>query len=261
MTDNATAAVAIDGQATTGPPLLEVAHLATGYGDLRVVWDLSLTVEAGHVTALLGRNGAGKTTALRAVAGLNPVSEGSVRLKGKDIAALPVHRRIRHGVALVQDNKRIFRRRTVEENLVLGGYAMRRRDLRAALDRAYTQFPVLASRRQVHAASLSGGQQQMLAIAQALMPGPELLMLDEPSSGLAPAICDDVFAIISDLRASGIGILLVEQEVGRALRVADEVIVIDVGRVSLSRPAAEIADFQTIRHAYFGSHGSAGTTG
>ena len=245
-------AATIEGDANDGVPLLEVTNLSSGYGDLRVVWDVSLTVDAGKVTALLGRNGAGKTTTLRAIAGLNPISKGAVRLRGQDMSGLPAHRRIRHGIALVQDNKRIFRNRTVEENLLLGGYTMRRKDIRDALDRAYEHFPILGTRRRAQAGTLSGGQQQMVAIAQALMPGPSLLMLDEPSGGLAPAICDDVFSIVAALRAGGIGILLVEQEVQRALKVADHVLVINIGRVALSSPASECADVQTIRDAYFG---------
>ena len=244
------------GCSASGAPLLEVSNLSTGYGDLRVVWDLSFTVEAGKVTALLGRNGAGKTTTLRAIAGLNPVSKGAVRLEGHDIGGLAAHRRFRRGLALVQDNKRIFRNRTVEENLLLGGYTMRRKDMRPAMERAYEQFPILASRRRTLAGTLSGGQQQMVAIAQALMPGPSLLMLDEPSGGLAPSICDDVFAIVADLRTHGIGILLVEQEVGRALKVADDVLVIDVGRVrwpgrrqrsQTSRPSGMPTSVRSIR--------------
>jgi branched-chain amino acid transport system ATP-binding protein len=240
--------------ADASAPLLEISHLATGYGDLRVVWDVSLEVKVGEVTALLGRNGAGKTTTLRAVAGLNRAAEGTIRLRGENINTDPVHRRIRKGIGLVQENKRVFHRRTIEDNLLLGGYTrgLRRRGLSAAVDEIYEIFPVLATRASTVAGQLSGGQQQMLAIGQALMAKPALLMLDEPSAGLAPAIVAEVFAAVAALKKTGLGILLVEQAVEAAMTVADHVAVLDVGRVVMSGPAAEIDDLTVLRDAYFG---------
>jgi branched-chain amino acid transport system ATP-binding protein len=233
---------------------LEVTHLATGYGDLRVIWDVSFTVHPGKLTALLGRNGAGKTTVLRAVAGLNKAQGGSITLHGDDITHLPVHRRIRAGIGLVQENKRIFRRRTIEENLLLGGYTLkaRGRKLRAELDRIYQLFPVLERRAGTMAGSLSGGQQQMLAIGQALMPKPTLLMLDEPSAGLAPSIVAEVMDTVAVLKETDLGILLVEQAVEAAMGVADHVTVLDVGKVVMDGAAADIDDVSILKDAYFG---------
>jgi branched-chain amino acid transport system ATP-binding protein len=237
--------------------LLEVHDLATGYGDIRAVWDVSLQVASGEVTVLLGRNGAGKTTTLRAVAGLNRADAGSITFDGRDITGLPAHRRVAAGIGLVQEGKRIFRRRTVEENLLLGGYTrgLSRRKLRAELDPVYAMFPVLADRRHTAAGQMSGGQQQMLAIGQALVAKPSLLMLDEPSGGLAPAIVAEVMAAVATLKETGIGVLLVEQAVTAAFEVADRVTVLDVGRVVLDRPASEISDAGALTEAYFGRVG------
>jgi branched-chain amino acid transport system ATP-binding protein len=234
--------------------LLDVRDLGTGYGDLRVVWDVSFSVAPGRVTALLGRNGAGKTSTLRAVAGLNRVSAGSVRYRGADITRLPAHRRVRQGIGFVQEGKRIFHRRTVQENLLIGGYSLGlgRRRLPAELDRVYELFPALAARGRTVAGTLSGGQQQMVAIGQALMAKPALLMLDEPSGGLAPSIVAEVMAAVAALKATGIGIVLVEQAVEAAVAVADDVVVLDIGRVVLHRAASEADDLALLRAAYFG---------
>jgi branched-chain amino acid transport system ATP-binding protein len=238
--------------------LLEVRDLATGYGDIRAVWDVSLQVAPGEVTVLLGRNGAGKTTTLRAVAGLNRADAGSITFDGRDITGLPAHRRVGAGIGLVQEGKRIFRRRTVEENLLLGGYTrgLAKRKLLAELEPVYVMFPVLADRRHTAAGQMSGGQQQMLAIGQALVAKPSLLMLDEPSGGLAPAIVAEVMATVAALKESGIGVLLVEQAVTAAFEVADRVTVLDVGRVVLDRPATEIAGADALTEAYFGRIGT-----
>jgi branched-chain amino acid transport system ATP-binding protein len=234
--------------------LLEVANLATGYGDIKVCWDVSLKVRAGQVTALLGRNGAGKTTTLRAVAGLNRALSGTIAFQGESLTGDSVNKRVRRGIGLVQEGKRVFHRRTVEENLLLGGYSRgeSRRKLAAAASEIYDLFPVLRERRGAAAGALSGGQQQMLAIGQALMARPKLLMLDEPSAGLAPAIVAEVMATVAGLKATGIGILLVEQAVEAAVSVADQVCVLDVGRVVLDRAAAQIDDLTILRDAYFG---------
>ncbi|WP_238010607.1 ABC transporter ATP-binding protein [Dactylosporangium sp. AC04546] len=230
---------------------LELRQLATGYGDLRVVTDATLEVEAGSVTALLGRNGAGKTTTLRAVAGLNKITSGAATLDGTDLAALPAYRRARAGIAYVQEGKRIFRSRTVEENLRLGTYAgrsaARGRELTGQM---YERFPLLAERRKLRAAQLSGGQQQMLAIAQALVADPRVLLLDEPSAGLAPAIVGQVLDVIRDLRARGLAVLLVEQAVEFALAAADRVVVLNLGRTVYSGQATDTGLREAIRRAY-----------
>jgi branched-chain amino acid transport system ATP-binding protein len=239
---------------TAAGPLLEVRQLATGYGDLRVVWDVSFTVAPGSITALLGRNGAGKTTTLRAIAGLNRVGHGSIAFKGEDISKTPTHRRIRQGIAFVQEGKRIFHRRTVEENLFLGGYTLGigRRRLPEEAERILELFPALKPRAKTAAGQLSGGQQQMVAIGQALMAKPSLLMLDEPSGGLAPSIVAEVMGAVSTLTKDGLGIILVEQAVESAVAVADDVVVLDIGRVVLHRKAGEVDDLAILREAYFG---------
>ncbi|QNG20150.1 ABC transporter ATP-binding protein [Rhodococcus triatomae] len=234
--------------------VLEVRNLQSGYGDLRVVWDVSFDVHPGRVTALLGRNGAGKTSTLRAVAGLNRVMQGSVRFGGEDLAGVPPHQRVRRGIAYVQEGKRVFQRQTVEQNLLLGGYVRKggRSALRAALDPVYAMFPILADKRAMPAGSLSGGQQQMLAIGSALMAEPSLLLLDEPSGGLAPVVVAEVMERVQLLKESGLAVLLVEQAVEAAMSVADHVTVLDIGKVVMDSPADEIDDLAVLRDAYFG---------
>ena len=234
-------------------PILSARHIGTAYGDLQVVRDVSLDVWAGQITVLLGRNGAGKTSALRAITGLNRLTDGVLTMNGTDISAEPAHVRVHHGMAFVQEGKRVFRRLTCEQNLLLGGYSTgrSRRQLRQDVDRIYSSFPVLGDKRGLPAASLSGGQQQMLAIGQALMAQPQLLILDEPSGGLAPVVVKEVMERVDQLRATGIGILLVEQAVDAALAVADHVVVIELGRIVLSDRAGEL-DPAELREAYFG---------
>jgi branched-chain amino acid transport system ATP-binding protein len=236
------------------PPLLEADGISAGYGDLQVLWNVSITVERGSISVLLGRNGAGKTTTLRAIAGLNRITSGRLRLRGEDVTSVPTHARVRRGIAMVQEGKQIFRRRTVHENLLLGGYALGlpRRALSARCAEVYERFPMLQGRASTLSGSLSGGQQQMLAIAQALLSRPEVLMLDEPSAGLAPTVVKDVFGTVVELSQDGIGVLLVEQAVEDAVRVADRVTVLDVGRVVVAGAADEAGDASVIRDAYLG---------
>ncbi|HZQ83461.1 MAG TPA: ABC transporter ATP-binding protein [Acidimicrobiales bacterium] len=242
------------GDRSAGASVLSVRHIAAGYGDLRVVWDVSFDVHAGRVTSVLGRNGAGKTTTLRTVAGLNRAMAGTILLDDEPVTEVRAFRRTRRGIGFVQENKRVFRRRTVEDNLLLGGYStgLGRARLRAAAGEVYDLFPVLRDRARAAAGELSGGQQQMLAIGQALMGRPRLLMLDEPSAGLAPSVVSEVMEAVQRLKASGLGILLVEQAVEAAMSVSDHVVVLDIGRVVLSGAAADIDDLTVIRDAYFG---------
>lgn len=241
--------------------LLEVRGLATGYGDLRVVRDASLVVRAGEITVLLGRNGAGKTTTLRAITGLNKLTGGEVALRGESLAKVPVHERVRRGIAYVQEGKRVFHEQTVHQNLLLGAFSRRvtRRELRDEVDRIFEVFPILAEKRDLPAASMSGGQQQMLAIGQALMAKPSLLLLDEPSGGLAPVVVKEVMERVHQLKETGIGILLVEQAVEASFAIADHVSVLDMGRTVLSRPAREISDLGLLEEAYFGRVGDRST--
>jgi len=234
-------------------PALEVTDLHTGYGDLKVVYGLSFAVEPGKVIAILGRNGAGKTTALRAISGLNPANTGKILLDGEDITSIPAHKRVSKGIAYVQEGKRVFRQRTVEDNLVIGALSVKisRAELTARIEEAYNRFPILREKRRDAASGLSGGQQQMLAIAQALMSRPKVLLLDEPSGGLAPTIVGDVLNTVKSLVADGLTVVLVEQAMGFALALADDVIVMDLGRSVLSGKTTDEGIGEAIEQAYF----------
>ncbi|TDC95595.1 ABC transporter ATP-binding protein [Actinomadura sp. 7K507] len=226
-------------------PALDVADLRVAYGDLVAVWEASVRLAPGRITALVGRNGAGKTTLLSGICGLLPARSGSVVLDGRDITGLAPWRRVRGGMAIVQEGKQVFRDLTVHENLRVGlrGRRSRRGGGEAAvLEELYERFPALAGRRGHRAGALSGGQQQMLAIATALAARPRVLLVDEPSSGLAPVIIDQVFELLDELRADGLAILLVEQLVDELLGgIADDVVVLDRGRVTLRDQASNIS--------------------
>ena len=233
--------------------ILTVENLASSYGEIRVVHDISFSVAGGQVVALLGRNGAGKTTVLRAISGLNPISSGSVTLLGRPMNHLPVYKRVEQGIAYVQEGKRVFKELTVEQNLMLGGYAAKANRATVARDiqAAYERFPILGQRQKSSASALSGGQQQMLAIAQALISKPKVLLLDEPSGGLAPSIVGEVLDIVRGLVAEGLSVVLVEQAVNFALSIADHVLVMDLGRCVLSEPAGTENLGSKIEDAYF----------
>ncbi|CAN5274155.1 ABC transporter ATP-binding protein [soil metagenome] len=233
--------------------ILEVSGLTSGYGDLTVIRDVSLSVAPATITAVLGRNGAGKTTTLKAIAGLLPVGSGEITFKGESITKVPPFRRRALGFGFVQENKRVFKRRSVEENLLMGlyGLGIRRREEEERLDEAYNRFPILKERRKLPAGFLSGGQQQMLAIAVSLLNHPSLLMLDEPSSGLAPSIVSEVMQTVKGLRdVDGLAVLLIEQAVDTTLAVADHVVLLDVGRVVHSGPADEPGLRNIVEAAY-----------
>ena len=232
--------------------LLEVKNLRAGYGPTQVLFGLDFAVAEGGVTALLGANGAGKTTTLRAVSGLiRP--EGEVLLSGKRIAGLMTESIARLGVAHVPDGRGTFMELTVEENFRLGAYTRRDPDVAADFARMWEWFPRLKQRWRQQAGTLSGGEQQMLAIARALLLRPKLLLLDEPSFGLAPLIVQDIFTILRRIRAeSGVGILLVEQNANLALDLADHAYLLETGRIVISGPAAEIRQDEAIRRSYLG---------
>jgi len=221
---------------------LVVDQLAVGYGSITAVWDASFAVSAGKVVAIIGRNGAGKTTTLGAVAGVLKPAKGRILLDGEDITRTSPHERVVRGISLVQEGKRIFRKLTVEDNLVLGAYTRpgSRRSAVKHIEEAFDRFPVLGERRGHPAGGLSGGQQQMLAIAQALVARPKILLLDEPSAGLAPVVAADVFAVVDQLRREGLGVVLVEQLVEDAIELADHVVVLDVGRVIAAGLPSEV---------------------
>ncbi len=233
--------------------MLEVRHLAIAYGDAPAVWDASLVVDEGELVSVIGPNGAGKSTLVNTIAGLQRPRSGVLRFAGVDLTAVPSHLVCRHGIALVPEGRRLFARMSVEENLEIGCYRAEARRVRAAtLDRVYGLFPILGERRRQRAGSLSGGQQQMVAIGRALMARPRLLLLDEPSLGLAPAVVDHMFATIRAIHAEGVAILLVEQNVVRALEIADRAYVLEEGRVVAEGAPAVLRQQSRIQEAYLG---------
>jgi branched-chain amino acid transport system ATP-binding protein len=239
--------------------LLEARHLAIAYGDAPAVWDASLEVGEGEVVAVIGPNGAGKSTLINAVAGLLHWRSGQLLFAGADLAAVPPHLVCRQGIALVPEGRRLFSRMSVEENLDLGCYRGEARRARAAtLERVYALFPILRERRRQISGSLSGGQQQMVAIGRALMARPRLLLLDEPSLGLAPAVVDQMFETIRAIHAEGVAILLVEQNVARALEIADRAYVLEEGRTVAEGPPALLLGESRIQEAYLGLRAAAG---
>jgi len=231
--------------------LLEVRDVVTAYGSIEALHGPSFHVEEGEIVALLGANGAGKTTALRTISGLLRPRSGEVRFAGERIDALPAHEIVRLGLTQVPEGRWIFTLMTVEENLRLGAYVERGMP-RAALDRVFELFPRLAERRTQLAGTLSGGEQQMLAMARALMTKPRLLLLDEPSMGLAPVLVHLIFQKIAEINREGTTVLLVEQNANAALRLAHRAYVLENGRVALEGPAADLARNEAVRRAYLG---------
>ncbi|HYH48733.1 MAG TPA: ABC transporter ATP-binding protein [Acidimicrobiia bacterium] len=234
------------------PTLLEVRDLRVAYGPIEAVKGVSFEVHAGEVVALIGSNGAGKTTTLRTLSGLHRPSAGEIRLDGERIDHLPAHQIVVRGVAHAPEGRRLFPRMTVRENLDLGAY--RRDDDEVEADVAMVQdlFPILAERRNQAAGTLSGGEQQMLAIGRALMSRPRLLMLDEPSMGLSPLVMRTIFATLAELKGRGTTLLLVEQNAQAALALADTGHVLETGRIVLSGSAADLLRDEGVRKAYLG---------
>ena len=236
-----------------GEPMLEVRAIDAAYGDVRVLSGLSLEVHEGEIVTLLGSNGAGKTTTLRCICGVLPPRAGEVFFKGQPLSKTPAFQRTALGIALVPEGRELWPQLTVRENLELGAYQSRARaNASAALDRVNKLFPRLLERRGQMAGSLSGGEQQMCAIGRALMSEPSLLLLDEPSLGLAPIVVDQMFEVIRSLHSSGMTILLVEQNLLAALEVATRGYVIETGKVTLQGTAAELSANTNIRAAYLG---------
>ncbi len=236
-------------------PLLEVIDLHAGYGKAEVLRGLSVAVPSGQVVTVIGPNGAGKSTLLNAVMGLLP-ARGALRFDGQDITRLTLEERVMCGLALVPEKRELFGSMSVADNLVLGGWRplkLKTPNWRDGLERVYALFPRLKERRSQLASTLSGGERQMLAIGRALMGQPKLLMLDEPSLGLAPLIVRDIFAIVSQLRASGVSILLVEQNAHAALRVADYGYVLETGELMLAGPATQLAADARVIDTYLGA--------
>jgi branched-chain amino acid transport system ATP-binding protein len=234
--------------------LLEVSDLGTAYGPIAVNRQVSLTVGQGEIVTIIGPNGAGKSTLLRVIAGLKRPKKGVIRLDGKDVTGMPADRMARAGVVLVPEGRRIFPGITVRDNLRLGGYARYDRDgIEKDIRLMESIFPVLADKRNAQGSDLSGGQQQMLAIARGLMAKPRVLLLDEPSLGLAPIIVREVRAIIESVRTQfGAAILLVEQNAALALSVAERGYVMQTGQIVASGPISDLRDLQLMREAYLG---------
>ncbi|WP_256290652.1 ABC transporter ATP-binding protein [Halobellus inordinatus] len=233
-------------------PLLEVDSIDVAYGNVQVLWDVSLTVEEGETVALLGANGAGKTTTLKTICGDLVPMDGEIRYKSESIGDLPHEEVVARGVAHVPEGREVFTESTVRENLELGAYLDRSR-LKERLEDIYDIFPRLEERSNQQAGTLSGGEQQMLAIGRGLMSEPDLLLLDEASLGLAPVLVDDVFEAIQRINDEGTTVLLVEQDIYNALRVADRGYVIKTGEIALSGTAEELARDERVEESYLGA--------
>jgi branched-chain amino acid transport system ATP-binding protein len=222
--------------------MLEVNNVRAGYGAINVLWDLSLTVEAGKLTTIIGPNGAGKSTLLRAVMGLIPVAQGSIMLNGAPLNGTPTWKMTDLSMAMIPEGRLTFRDMTVEENLMMGAFAPQHRKAAAGnLEKSYAMFPRLRERRKQLAGSLSGGEAQMLAMARGLMSDPKLLIIDEPSLGLAPVMVNELFAILARLKQEGRTMILVEQNTHRAVGVADHVYLMQGGKVVLSQAGADVS--------------------
>lgn len=234
--------------------MLVVENLEARYGMIAALRSISLRVDEGRLIALLGANGAGKTTALRAISGLLRPAAGTIRLFDRDVTGLPAYQLAKLGIAHVPEGRGILTRLSVEENLLMGAYLRKDGDIHSDLEQMLKRFPVLGERRKQAAGTLSGGEQQMLAIARALMARPKLLLLDEPSMGLAPQFVARIFELLQELRAEGATILLVEQNARMALQIADYAYVIASGRLQAEGPATELAASEEIRKAYLGGH-------
>jgi len=234
-------------------PILEVLDLVSGYGAVTAVHGLSITVERGSVTALIGSNGAGKSTTLRAISGLLPVTRGSVLFNGTDVNSLSTDARVDRGIVMVPEGRLIFSQMSVEENLRIGAFAPRGRSETAqSIERIYTLFPVLAERRSQAGGTLSGGEQQMLALGRGLMARPELLLLDEPTLGLAPMMAEKIFDTVERLRDDGLSILLAEQDVSRSLSIASAAYVIENGLIVMSGSGASLLGDPKVKEVYLG---------
>jgi branched-chain amino acid transport system ATP-binding protein len=234
-------------------PLLSLEHLDVSYGAIHALHDVSLTVNAGEVVTLIGANGAGKSTTLRAITGLLSPRAGRIVFEGQDLAAIPAHQRVARGISMAPEGRGIFANLTVLENLEMGAYLKKDRTaIQQDIDRGCALFPRLKERIRQPAGTLSGGEQQMLAIARALMSRPKLLLLDEPSLGLAPLVCQTIFATIDEIKATGTTLLVVEQNASAALKHSDRGYVLETGKVILEGAAATLANDPRIREAYLG---------
>ena len=232
--------------------MLTVEGLRSRYGRIEMLHGIDLDVASGEIVTVVGANGAGKTTLLKCLSGIQPVSAGSIVFRGEALTAVPAHARVRRGLAQSPEGRQIFTNLTVEENLRLGAYLFSDDKVERDREDAFAMFPILREKRNLAAGGLSGGQQQMLAIARALMGRPSCLLLDEPSMGLAPILVAQIFDVVKSLKALGVTVLLVEQNAFGALSVADRGYVMETGRITMSGPAADLIADERIRAAYLG---------
>ena len=233
--------------------LLEVKGLEVYYGVINALKGIDFAVEEGQIVTLIGANGAGKTTTMQSLIGLIPKKSGTVTFDGRDISNAPCHKIVRMGMTQVPEGRRVFQELTVYENLMMGAYSMKDNStFKADIEAVYTRFPRLAERRTQIAGTLSGGEQQMLAMGRALMSRPKLLMLDEPSMGLSPLLVEQVFGIIKDINKEGTTILLVEQNAGKSLAISDRAYVMENGRIVLSGTGQELLGSEMVQKAYLG---------
>lgn len=234
--------------------MLDIKQINAAYGELQVLWDVSLRVEEGEIVVLLGSNGAGKSTVLKAISGINPLSSGKIMFNEEELSALTPVEIVKRGIIQVPEARHLFNEMTVEENLIMGSLFGEARALRAqTIDECYQLFPILKERRTQIAGTLSGGEQQMAAVARGLMAKPRILMLDEPSLGLAPILVRNIFDIIKTIHEKGITVLLVEQNVTSTLEFCDRAYVIENGRVVLSGTGRELMENPRIKEAYLGA--------
>ena len=233
--------------------MLEIRDIHVFYGAIHAIKGISFDVEEHEIATLIGANGAGKATILNTIAGLLRPRSGQILLDGKSITGIPAHKMVTLGMALCPEGRRIFQQMTVRENLEMGGYSRNPSEISSSLENVFTRFPRLKEREKQIAGTLSGGEQQMLAMARALMSKPRLMMLDEPSMGLAPILVEQIFDIIRELHAGGTTILLVEQNAQMALSVANRAYVLETGNISMSGPASELLENDAVRKAYLGS--------
>jgi len=233
--------------------MLTVDALSVSYGAIRALNKVSCRVDQGEIVALIGANGAGKTTILNTISGIVPSNNGSIAFEGVDITRMAAHLIVRKGICQVPEGRRVFARMSVQENLEMGGYSLSsKQDVAQGIERAFTLFPRLAERRKQAARTLSGGEQQMLAMGRALMSDPRLLLLDEPSMGLAPMLVEKIFEIVVEINKTGTTIMLVEQNAAMALSIAHRAYVLETGEIVLSGDAKELARNPEVRKAYLG---------
>ena len=233
--------------------MLQLTNVSAGYGGFQALFEVSLEVRAGETVAVIGPNGAGKTTLLRVVSRLIEASSGQMRMEGQPLNDVPPHELIGHGIAHVPENRRLFPRLTVEENLRMGAYLpSARKQFDERLESVYALFPRMKERRMQLAGTLSGGEQQMCAIGRALMSGPKLLLLDEPSAGLAPVVVQSIFEVVRRMIAEGYTVLIVEQNIRQVLKVASRAYLLETGRIRLAGSSAELLESDAIKKAYLG---------